>query len=87
MCLEVSHEPCDREQLWSESQGPDDSRENLVDASATFISVDNVGAFVTMGELGQCKEVQKVVLPKFCEKYRDAKVIAAEEVLTLRPQE
>ena len=37
----------------------DDSRENLVDASATFISVDNIRAFVTMGELGQCKEVQK----------------------------
>ena len=39
------------------------------------------------GELRQYKEVDEVVLPKYSDEYKDAKVMEGEEVLTLRPEE
>ena len=49
---------------------------------ATFISVDNTGALVTMRELAQFK-LQKVVLSSF----KHAEVVERDEVITLRPEE
>ena len=50
------------------------SREKLAEALATFISLDNARALVTMGDLGQYQEVHEVVLPKFSEEYQDTMV-------------
>ena len=52
-------------QFWSACQEP---HRKL----ATFISVDNVRALVTVGELGQFKEVHEVVLPKVDKEYTEA---------------
>ena len=54
---------------------------------ATCISVDNTRALVTMGELGQYKEVKEVVLPEFSGEYKDAMVIGGGRILTLGPEE
>ena len=48
MVCEVSHEHCERKQVWSE-----DSRAKLAEALATLNSVDNTKALVTMRELWQ----------------------------------
>ena len=51
-------------------------KERLAGALATFISVDNARALVTMGELAQFKDVHEVVSPSFNkEVYKDAAVI------------
>lgn len=47
----------------------------MAEVLATCISVDNTRASVTMGELGQYKEVKQVVLPEFSGEYKDAMVI------------
>ena len=47
-------------------------KRQLADASATFISVDNVRASVTMVELWPFKEVHEVVLPKFSKEFTEA---------------
>ena len=54
------------------------SREQVAEASATFISVDKVRTFVTMDELGQYAEV---VLSQLSEQLKDAMVIEGKEVL------
>ena len=59
----------------------------LAEASANFISVDNVRALVTMSELERYKEVHGIFLPKFDREYTEACVIEGEEVLTIRPEE
>ena len=59
--------------------------ERLADALATFISVDNARALVTMAELALFKEVHKVTSPSLKkEVYTDAKVVEGEEVTILR---
>ena len=62
----------------------EDSREKLAEAFATFTSVDNTRASVSMGELRQYKEVKEVVSPQLSE---EAMVIEGEEVPTLRQGE
>ena len=58
---------------------PESSNHRLADAFATFISVDNAGALVTMGELAQFKEVHKIVFFNFYKEVRkNAKVIEGE---------
>ena len=55
--------------LCVEVKGLTDSRkERPAEALATFTSVDNARALVTMGELARFKEVHKVVLPSFSTK-------------------
>ena len=44
---------------------PESSNHRLADAFATFISVDNAGGLVTMGELAQFKEVHTIVFSNF----------------------
>ena len=63
------------------------SREKLAEALATFVSVDNAKALVTVGKLGQHKAIREVVILKFSEEYQDAMVMEGDEVLTLRPEE
>ena len=53
----------------------------------TFIWVDNVRALVAMGELGRCREVREIVLPKFDVEYAEACLIEGEDALTLRLEE
>ena len=59
----------------------------MAEVSATCISVDNTRALVTMGELGQYKEVKQVVVPEFSGKCKDAMVIGGGGIPTLRPEE
>ena len=59
----------------------------MAEVLATCISVDNTRALVTMGELGQYREVKEVVLPEFSGEYKDAMVIGGGGILTLRPEE
>ena len=54
------------------------SRRKLAEAQATFISVDNVRALVTLGELDRYKEVHEIVLPKFDKEYTEACVMERE---------
>ena len=63
------------------------SKGKLAEALATFISADNVRAQITMGELGQYKEVREEVLPKFIKEFTEAMAMKEEEVLTLRFEE
>ena len=56
----------------------------MAEVLATCISVDNTRALVTMGELGQYKEVKQVVVPEFSGAYKDAMVIGGGGILTLR---
>ena len=41
------------------------SKEELAEALATFIFVDNARAFVTLGELARFQEAHRVLLPNF----------------------
>ena len=63
------------------------SKSRLVEALTTFISIDNAGALVIVGELGRYKEVHEIVFPKLDKKYIVACVIEGEKVLPLRPEE
>ena len=49
-------------------------------AFASFISVENAGALVTMGEIGRDKEVHEIVFPNFDMEYTEACVIEGEGV-------
>ena len=63
------------------------SKSKLTEVSATFISVADVRALVTMGELTRCKEVREKVLPKLDKEDAEACVIEGCEVQTLRKGE
>ena len=56
-------------------------------SAGKLLSVDNVRALVTVGELERCKEVYEIVFPKFDKEHTEACVIEGEEVLTLRPED
>ena len=62
------------------------SKNGLPEALATFISVDNARALVTMGELGQFTEVRKSGLAEVRQEI-EACVIEGEDVLTVRLEE
>ena len=57
------------------------SKSRLAEALATFISIDDVRALVTMGELGRGARDS---FPTFDKKYTEACVIEGAEILTLR---
>ena len=58
--------------LGVEVKGVNESSKNrLAEALATFVSVDHVGALVTMGDLAQFQEVHTVVLPRFNKEVRE----------------
>ena len=59
----------------------------MAEAPATFISVDNARALVTVGELVRYKEVHDIVLPNFYVEFTEVCAIEGEEVLTLRFEE
>ena len=58
------------------------SKEDLAEALAIFLSVDNAGALVNKGELAKFKDG---VLPSFNKEV--ATVVKGEEVMALRPEE
>ena len=43
----------------------DSSKNRFAEGLESFISVDNRRAFVTLGELAQFREVDRIVLPSF----------------------
>ena len=71
-----------RKQFRGGGHGP--GRKQLAEALATFISVDNARARVTVGKLGRYKEVREIVLPKVDKEYTEACVIEGEDALTRR---